>query len=160
MEKLRRIETREIDLFAGYLQAAGYAFPQGQYDVTLHAHCFEILDTSVTDWDVVIAAYGDSNEIEHRAECSLDVMTGHVHELLTVRRQMFVADYAGIPGIIEQNLRDGYWSHLAACFDYRKARIVALGWSVPWVNVGVGFTFILYAPDMSACTLLVGNVTD
>jgi len=160
VEKLRRIESREIDLFAGYLQAAGYACCQGQYDVTLHAHCFEILDSTVTDWEVVIAAYGVSNEIEHRAECSLETMTVHVHELLTVRKQMFVADYAGIPGIIERNLRDGYWSHLAACFDYRNARIIELGWSVPWVNVGVGFTFVLYAPDVSACALLVANVTD
>jgi len=160
VDKLRSIENREIDLFAGYLQAAGYAFRQGQYDVTLHVHGFEILDPAVTDWEIVIAAYGASNEIEHRAECSLDTMVARVHETLTVRRQMFTADYRGIPGIIEQNLRDDYWSHLAACFDYRNARIVELGWYVPWVNVGVGFSYILYARDMSACVLLVANVTD
>jgi hypothetical protein len=160
VEKLCRIESREIDLFAGYLEAAGYAFRKGQCDVTLDAHCLEILDPPVNDWEVVIAAYGSSNEIQYRAECSLDAMIARVHELLTVRRQMFTADYCGIPGIIEQNLRDGYWSHLAACFDYRNARIAELGPHVPWVNIGRGFTFVLYAPDMSACALLVGNQTD
>jgi len=160
MDKLRPIVTPELDRFSGYLEAAGYALIKGQYDVTLAASCFEILDASVTDLEIVVAAHGDSNEIEHQAESSLDNMVARVHETIAMPRQMWAADYCGIPGIIEQNLRDGYWSHLRACFDYENARIVELGWHVPFVNIGVGFTFVLYAPDLSTCALLVGNVTD
>lgn len=144
MDKLRRIVTPELDRFAGYLQAAGYALCKGQYDVTLDVTCFEILVASVSDLEIVLPAHGDSNEIEHRTESSLDNMVAHVHEILTLPRQMWAADYCGIPGIIEQNPRDGFWSHLRACFDYENARIVELGWHVPFINVGVGFTFVLY----------------
>ena len=70
------------------------------------------------------------------------------------------SEYSGIANIIERNLRDGYWEHLQACFDYRNARIVELGHDVPWVNIGGGFTYVLYGRDMSNCALLVGNVCD
>ena len=160
MDTLRRITTPELDSFAGYLEAAGYTLRKGQYDVTLYVACFEILDANVTDLEIVVAAHGNSNEIEHRTECSFSDMVSHIHETLSLPRQMWAADYCGIPGIIEQNLREGYWSHLRACFDYENARIVELGWHVPFVNVGGGFTFVLYAPDMTRCALLVGNVTD
>jgi hypothetical protein len=31
---------------------------------------------------------------------------------------------------------------------------------VPFVNIGLGFCFIMYASDMRRCMLLVGNVSD
>jgi hypothetical protein len=40
------------------------------------------------------------------------------------------------------------------------ARIVELGPHVPYVNIGDGFTYVLYALDMKKCALLVGNVSD
>jgi hypothetical protein len=159
VEKLRRIASPDLDRFVGYLQSAGYAVRRGQYDVTLYVDLFEILDATVTDLEILIAAHGNSNDIEHRTECSLADMVAQVHETISLPRQMWAADYCGIPGITEQNLRDGYWSHLRACFDYESARIVELGWHVPFVSIG-GFTFILYAPDMTRCALLVGHVID
>jgi hypothetical protein len=159
VEKLRPIVSPDLDRFTGYLQSAGHAVRRGQYDVTLYVDVFEILDANCTDLEIVIAAHGNSNEIEHRTECSLAHMVAQVHETLSLPRQMWAADYCGIPGIIEQNLRDGYWAHLRTCFNYENARIVELGWHVPFVSIG-GFTFVLYTPDMTRCALLVGHVLD
>src|SRR3989442_9238920 len=126
MSKLRRITTPNVDRLIGYLEAAQHVFMKGQYDVTLEATCFDIVDANTTDEDVVLAAYSDSNPIEHRAECSLDDMIAGVHETLTLPRQLWTSD-CNVPDIIEKNLRDGYWAHIKACFDYANARIVELG---------------------------------
>jgi hypothetical protein len=57
-------------------------------------------------------------------------------------------------------LREGYWQHVKSCFDYTNARVIELGDHIPYVNIGGGFTYILYASDMSRCLLLVGNLSD
>ena len=160
MENLRRVSSRQIDQLAGYLDAAQHAFIKRQYDVSLDAAVFEIADTTVTDEDVLTAAYDGFNPIEHRAECSVEAMVARINDLLTLRREMWVADFRGIPSMTEERLRDGYWSHVRACFDCDTARIVELGPDVPFVNIGVGFCFVLYAPAMDRCMLLVGNVSD
>jgi len=160
MDKLRRVTSPEIDRLTGYLAAAQHAFIKAQYDVSLDASVFEIADASVTDEDVLTAAYDGFNPVEHRAECSLEAMVARIHEVLQLPRRMWAADFCGIPGIVEERLRDGYWSHVRACFDFGNSRIVELGWHVPFVNIGVGFCFIMYASDMRRCMLLVGNVSD
>ena len=160
MTKLHRTASPDIDRLTGYLAAAQHAFIKGQYNVSLDATCFDIVDATVTDEDIIIAAYSDFNPIDHRGECSLEAMIAGVHETLTLPRQMWSSDYCNIPNIVESNLRDGYWLHVKACFDYTNARIVELGWDVPFVNIGGGFTYVLYAPDMRRCMVLVGNVSD
>jgi hypothetical protein len=160
MTKLRRLATPAIDRMDGYLTAAQHAFIKGEFDVTLEAVFFEILDGTITEDDIVIAAYSDFNPIEQRHECSLEEMITGVQEILSLPRRMWNSEYSGIPNIIEKNLRDGYWEHLQTCFDYKSARIVGLGHHVPYVNIGGGFTYVLYAIDMSKCALLVGNVCD
>jgi hypothetical protein len=160
MEKLRRLTSPQIDQLTGYLDAAQHAFIKGQYDVSLEGTVFEITDATVTDEDVLTAAYEGFNPIEHRAECSVETMAARINDLLTLRREMWAADFRGIPSIVEERLREGYWSHVRACFDCDGARIVELGWNVPFVNIGLGFCFILYASDIRRCMLLVGNVSD
>jgi hypothetical protein len=160
MSKLRHLETAATHRLKGYLAAAQYAFIKGQYDVTLEATFFEVVDSQLTDEEVLSAAYSDIEPIEHRRECSLEQMIAGVHQILSLPRRMWNSEYSGIANIIEKNLRDGYWEHLKACFDYRNARIVELGHDVPWVNIDGGFTYVLYALDMSKCSLLVGNVCD
>lgn len=90
----------------------------------------------------------------------METMISGVHETLGLRREMWAPDFCNIPNIVEKNLLEGYWAHIKACFDYTNARIVELGWHVPFLNVGAGFTYILYAADMSRCMLLVANVSD
>jgi hypothetical protein len=160
MSKLRKLDSPVIERLNGYLEAAQHAFIKGQYDVGLEAAFFEIADPHITDEDVVVAAYSDLNPIKHQRECSLDEMIAGVHETLSLPRRMWNSKYSGIPNIIEENLRDGYWEHLQACFDYKNARIVELGHDVPYVNIDGGFTYVLYARDMSKCAILVGNVCD
>ena len=87
-------------------------------------------------------------------------MVTRINDVLTLRKEMWAVDFRGIPIITEERLRDGYWSHVRACFDCDNARIVELGPHVPFVNVGDGFCFILYASAMDRCMLLVGNVSD
>jgi hypothetical protein len=83
-----------------------------------------------------------------------------VHETLSLQRKLWNPECPGIPTLIEENLRAGYWQHLEACFDYKNAQVIELGHDVPYVNIEGGFTFVLYAPDRSECALLVGNVCD
>jgi len=160
MSKLIILASPAINRMNGYLAAAQHAFIKRQYEVSLEANFFEIVEAHITDEDVVVAAYADLNPIEHRRECSLEEMIGGVHETLSLPRGMWNPECPGIPNIIEKNLRDGYWEHLMACFDYKQARIVELGHDVPYVNIGGGFTYVLYADDMSKCALLVGSVCD
>jgi hypothetical protein len=160
MSKLKRIQTSELDRLLGYLDAAQHVFIKGELEVTLDATLFEILDTDITDEDVIRAAYPDGfNPIEYRAECSLEEMVSGVHNVLKVTREFWKPEYS-IPEFIEHNLREEYWQHVKSCFDYTDARIVALGHDIPYVNIWGGFTYVLYAPDMSRCLLLVGNTSD
>ena len=160
MSKLRQLESAAIDRLNGYLEAAQYAFQKVPCDVTLEASFFEIVDPDIKDEDVVMAVYGSTNPIELRRDCSLEEMIGDVHETLTLPRRLWNSEYPGVPTIIEENLRDGYWRHLRSCFDYTEARIVKLGHDVPYVNIFSGFTYVLYALDMSQCAILMGNTTD
>ena len=109
MGKLRLETSPDTDRLTGYLAAAQHAFIKGQLDVSLDAFVFEITDATVTDEDVVTAAYGGFNPIEHRAECSFESMVARTHETLALPRKMWASDYSGIPGILEQRLREGYW---------------------------------------------------
>ncbi len=161
MDKLKRLQTSELDRLSGYLDAAQHVFMNGQLDVTLDAACFDVLDNNVADEDVIRAAYPDGfNPIEHRVERTLEEMVADVNDTLSLFRGFWNPEHANIPDIIESKLRDGYWQHVKCCFDYTGARIVELGRDVPYVNIWGGFTYILYARDMSRCMLLVGNVCD
>jgi hypothetical protein len=160
MSKLNRIRTSELDRLQGYLEAAQHVFTKGNLDVMLEASLFEIVDSDITDEDVVRAVYPNGfNPIEYRAECSFNEMVSGVHRILEVTREFWKPEYS-IPSMIENNVREGYWKHVKSCFDYTNARIVELGHNVPYVNVWGGFTYILYAPDMRRCLLLVGNTSD
>ena len=160
MVKLKRLSTPELDRLEGYLDAAQHIFIRGQLDVTLDAALFEIADDHITDEDVIRAAYPDGfNPIEYRAECSFDEMVSGIHDILRVTREFWKPEYS-VPEIIENNLRKGYWQHVKSCFDYTNARIIQLGHNVPYVNIWGGFMYILYAPDMGRCLLLMGNTSD
>ena len=160
MSKLKRLQSSELDRLAGYLAAAQYVCIRGQHNLTLDAALFEILGRDITDEDVISAAYPDGfSPIEHRAECSLENMTSGVEDNLSLAREYWMQEYS-IADIIESNVRAGYWQHVKACFDYANARIIELGHDVPYVNIGGGFTYLLYAADMSRCLLLVGNFSD
>lgn len=160
MSKLKRIQSAELDRLEGYLNAAQHVFVRGQLDVTLDATLFEITGDDITDEDVIRAAYPDGfNPIEYCAESSSEEMMHGVHDILKIDREFWRPEYR-VSEIIENNLREGYWQHVKSCFDYTSARIVALGHDVPCVNICGGFTYILYAPDMSRCLLLTGNTSD
>jgi hypothetical protein len=159
MTKVRSIASLELSRFQGYLDAAQQILIRGQLDVTLEATLFEILNADVSNEDVIGTAFPDgSNNIDYSNEESLDEMTSVINSLLSISTSHWTN--SSIPQRIESKLRDGYWRHLEACFDYRSARIVALGPHVPWVNIDIGFTYLLYAPDMTRCLVLVGNTSD
>ncbi len=159
MSKLNRIQTSELDRLEGYLEAAQHIFTRGELDVTLEASLFEISDSNITDEDVIRTAYSSFNPIEHRVECSLDEMMSGVNDILSIDRRFWKPD-DWVPKMLEKNLREGYWQHVKSCFDFTNAKIVELGNDVPYINISGGFTYILYAPDMSKCLLLVGNTSD
>lgn len=163
MNKLTPISNQAIDRLTGYLAAAESAFMKGQCYVTLEASFFDIADSALTNIDALNAAYGpdaDFNGINVERECSLQELIDGVNDVLTLPRSMWASDCQGIPRIIEENLRNGYWERLKACFDYENARVVELGNNIPWVNIVGGFTYILYSNDMKRCAVLVGNTTD
>jgi len=160
MSKLRQIQTRELDRFRGFQNAAKLVFFKGELSVTLEATLFEIATPGISDEDVVLEAYPDgSNPIEDGAERSIEEMVASVHEVLSIPKAYWQT-HNRVREIIENDLREAYWEHLKACFDYKEARIIELGSDIPWVTMGAGFTYVLYAPDMSRCLLLVGNQTD
>ncbi len=160
MVKLKRLNIPELDRLEGYLDAARHIFVRGQLDVTLEAALFEITGDDISDEDVISAAYPRGfNPIEYRAECSSEEMMSGVHNVLKITREFWKPEYS-IPETIESNVREGYWRLVKACFDYTNARIVELGHNVPYVNIWLGFTYVLYAPDMRRCLLLVGNTSD
>ena len=160
MSKLCRIRTPELDRLEGYLNAAQHVFFKGQLDVTLEAVLFEISSPDLSDEEVVHAAYPDgSNSIDHRAECSIEEMKDRVNNILSISTAFWKPEYSARERV-EDHLRKGYWQHVKSCFDYSYGRIVELGHDVPYVNIGGGFTFILYAPDMNRCLVLMGNTCD
>lgn len=160
MRKLRRIENSQVARFEGYIDAAQHVFRKGELDVGLEAALFEITDKTVTDEEVVSDAYaGVFNPVESRSESTVEEMMTKVNTLMTIARKYLKPQYA-FAELLETDLREGYWRHLEACFDYKDARVVELGDHVPYVEMGDGFTYILYAPDMSRCMLLVGNESD
>jgi hypothetical protein len=158
--KLQHLQTTEVIRLEGYLEAAQHVFTKGDLDVSLEVALFEISDSNITDEEVIRAAYPNSNPIEHRAESSVQEMTARVHGLLSIAKGFWQS--RRVAELLEEKLREGYWEHLKSCFDYTNARIVELGDDVPYVNIphGEGFTFVCYAPDMSRCLLLVGNISD
>ena len=159
MDKLRRTDNSEVARFQVYINAAQRVFKNGELYVALEATLFEINDESVTDEDVVSGAYKDYNPIERCSESTVQEMETQIDALLTINRSYWNPSY-DYADLIEDELREGYWKHLEECFDYKHARVVELGDSVPYVEMGRGFTYILYAPDMSRCLLLVGNEAD
>lgn len=158
MSKLRRVENLQVARFEGYIDAAQHVFKKGQLDVGLEVALFEITDRTVTDEDVVSAAYSESNPIEFRSESTVEEVVTRVNALMTITRKYWNAHT--FAELIERELREGYWRHLETCFDYKHSRIVVLGHNVPYVEMGEGSTYVLYAPDMSRCMLLVGNASD
>ena len=160
MSKLRAITNPAVDRFNGYLEAASIALLKGQCDLTLEASFFEINDKSITNREVVFEVYGDGNEIEFERVRSLREMVDGINKVLTLPLKMWSLEHQGFPRLIEENLRSGFWRHLKRCFDYENAKIVELGPDVPWVNIGHGFTYVLYTADRTAVALLLGNSTD
>lgn len=158
MGNLQRIENFETNRLEGFLEAAQHIFTRGELDVTLETALFEILDSDVTDEDVIRAAYSTFNSIEFRAKRNLDEMMSGVHNILSITRIWKPDDW--VRKMLENNLRERFWQLVKCCFDYTQAKIVELGNDVPYVNISGGFTYILYAPDMSRCLLLVGNTSD
>jgi hypothetical protein len=158
MTKLKRVQTTELDRLQGYLAAAQYVFTKGELDVFLEATLFEISDKSVTEEDVLQAAYSRSNAIDYRIERGLEETISGIHEILSIAKGLRRSDW--VTEMIENNLREGFWRFVKDCFDYTNARIVELGNDVPYINISRGFTYIFYAPDNSRCLLLVGNTTD
>jgi hypothetical protein len=160
MSKLRRIRTPELDRLEGYLSAAQHVFFKGELEVRLDAALFEITSNDISDEEVVLAAYPDGfNPIEHRAACSIKEMMDRVNNILSITKAFWKPEYSARERV-EDHLREGYWQHVKSCFDYTYARIVELGHNVPYVNIGGGFTYILYAADMSRCLVLMGNTCD
>ena len=159
MGNLQRIENFETNRLEGFLEAAQHIFTRGDLEVTLEALLFEILNNDVTDEDVIHAAYSTFNAIDYQAERSLDEMLSGVHSILNIDRRFWTSD-DWVPKMVENNLRERFWQLVKCCFDYTDAKIVELGNNVPYVNISGGFTYILYAPDMSKCLLLVGNTSD
>ena len=160
MSKLLHVHNSEISCFKGYIDAAQHVFKKGELDACLEAALFEVTDNSVTDEEVIKCAYdGPLNSIEYRSECSVEVMEKKVNTFMTVTKKHFSPPYV-FAELLETDLREGYWRHLKTCFDYKHARVVEIGYHVPYVNIGHSFTYILYTTDRSRCMLLVGNTSD
>ena len=159
MSKLKRIQTSELNRLEGYLDAAQHIFTRGELEVALEVSLFEIYDTDITDEDVVRAAYTTFNPTEHRVERNLAEMMSGANDILIIDRRFWKSD-DWVPKMLENNLREGYWQHIKFCFDFTYAKIVELGNDVPYINISGGFTYILYAADMSRCLMLVGNTSD
>ena len=160
MTKLRKIKTEESSRLEGFLAAAQQVFFTNYLDVGLEATLLEIIDRNHSAEDVVEAAYGDCfNPIEYRNECSLDQMLRGAEEILSVSKTFWNPEFS-VRDRLERDLREGYWQHVKLCLDYENARIIELGYHIPYVNMGGGFTYIIYAEDMSCCLLLVGNISD
>src|SRR5687767_1287427 len=107
MTKLKRMQTTELNRLHGYLAAAQHVFTKGELDVTLEAALFEISDTSVTDEDVIQAAYSRSNPIEYSTERSLEEAISGIHEILSIAKGLRRSDW--VTEMIENNLREGFW---------------------------------------------------
>ena len=153
------LKTVEWARFSGYLDAVQYLFVRGELDLTLESAFYEINDT-VTDEDVIQSTYSTSNEIEYRQELTLEQMRQRIDQTLTLPRVYWEAKYHGLADLMEKKISDGFWRHLETCIDIRNARIVELGYHVPYVNVGDGFALILYSQENSRCMILVANWSD
>jgi hypothetical protein len=160
MNKLEPVQSQDLARLEGYLHAAQLFLFNGQLDVILTAALFEILDAHVTDDDVLSAAYPKGhNLIERSVQCAANDMILDVNQILTLPRGIWKRE-TSMPAMIEDRLRQGYWAHITACFDYTAARIMKVGPHVPYVNIFRGFAYILYASSSNKCLLLVGTSSD
>ena len=134
-------------------------FVRGELDLTLESAFYEI-NSAVTDEEVIQSTYSTINEVDYRQEITLEEMRQRIDQTLSLPRVYWEAKYHGLAALIEKKISDGFWRHLEECIDVRTARIVELGHHVPYVNVGDGFTCILYSQENSRCLLLVANWSD
>lgn len=159
MDKVKLWTTPEISFFQGYITAAAELLIRGQLEATLEACAFEITDRSIRPVDVIAAAYpGDINPIDYVTEESVEQLENDIHAFLTVHREFWKSD--SVPSHIESRLRQGYWGYLSECFDYKHSQVFAVVGNVPYVNIGPGFTYVLYNNQVTRCFLLVGNLSD
>ena len=160
MDKLKPRTTPELRFFQGYITAASEMFLRGQLDASLEALAFEILDSSVTVSEVIEAANPDgTNPIQYVNEEPLDQLESEINAFLKVDLR-FWKDNTSVPSLIEERLREGFWEYLSQCFDYKNSQIFSVGPDVPCINIGPGFTYVLYNKEMTRCLVLVGNTTD
>jgi hypothetical protein len=159
MASLIPIRSEEWANFNGYLDALQLMFIRGELNLTLESAFYEITNT-VTDEEVIGAAYCGFNEIEYRQEVTMEHVIRRVNDTLSLTRAYWTPEYHGVPTLIENGLREGFWHRLNACFDVGTATVIELGNDVPYVNIGDGFTFIFYSPDRSRCLVLVANWSD
>ena len=160
MNKLKPNESAPWFQFQGYLNAAQLMFVHGNLDLALEAAFYDIAD-NVTDEEVVHFTYPHVNELKHRRKVSTEEMVQTVNSVLTLPRSYWSDNHTGLAALIEKRLREGFWQKLAAIMDFENATIVELDdEDLPYVNMGKGFTFILYTPDNLHCMVLVANWSD
>jgi hypothetical protein len=153
------LQTKEWARFSGYLAAVQYMFVRGELDLTLESVLYESNNT-VTDEDVIEATYSRTNEIEYRQEITLEQMRQRIDQTLSLPRAYWESKYHALAALMEKKISDGFMRHLEECIDIRTARIVELGYHVPYVNVDDGFTLILYSQEKARCMILVANWSD
>ena len=106
MAGLDRIMNVNAVRLNGYLEATQYAFMQGQYDMLLEAHIFQIGASDVTYDEIVNAAYPQANALTATyRNVSTDEFKARVNAELSFRRKDWNPTLPGIPKIIEARLR-------------------------------------------------------
>ena len=160
MNKLKPNESAPWFHFLGYLKAAQLMFVHGDLDLTLEAAFYDIA-ADVTDEEVVHFTYPHVNELKCHTKVSTEAMVHTVNSVLTLPRSYWSHRQVGVAAFIEKRLREGFWKHLAAAIDFENSSVVQVtDEDVPYVNMGAGFTYILYTPDSLHCMLLVANWSD
>lgn len=159
MGNLKPIRSEEWARFNGYLEALQLVFPRGELNLSLESAFYDIAD-AVTDEEVILSTFAASNAIESRQDVTLAHMRSLVNKTLSLTRSYWAPNYQPVAALIEEGFREGFWRHLKACLDPETATVVELGNNVPYVNMGEGFTLILYSPDRSRCMVLVANWSD
>ena len=158
-ENLSPLESVEWARFSGYLAAVQLMFVRGNLELTLESAFYEIIG-AVSDEQVIQWTYPATNEIEYRQQVTLENMRERISKTLSLSRVYWTPKYHELATFIETNIVDGFWHHIKACIDVDTARIVELGNNVPYVNIGEGFTYIVYSQEQPRCMILVGNWSD
>ena len=155
------IQSKEIVAFNNYLKILGNILCGVNYVTYFEAKAFDLTSSFLEISKVMFIAYPHSKPNEtYIKECSLEILLEVTDSCFSYCGASFVKDDAN--GAISEDLRTGFYRHLAKCVDYENAAIYSYNSEVglPGYDVFWSFCWLIHNVEQGRCVLLYGGSSD